>query len=78
MYAFFFRSFLQVRLEASICEPVSKVAKVSGFGDVVIEFAHVAFAEVPGGDSGLPGTVFHAAFPAGPARVVSSHSCGRV
>lgn len=61
-----------------IREPVSKVAKVPRFGDVVIEFAHVAFAKVPGGDSVLPGTVFHAAFPAAPPRVVSSHSCGRV
>jgi hypothetical protein len=33
---------------------------------------------VPGGDSGLLGTVLHAAFPAAPVRVVSSHSCGRV
>ena len=59
-------------------EPVSKVAKVPRFGDVFIEFAHVTFAEVPGGDSVLLGSVLHAAFPAGPARVVLSHSCGRV
>jgi len=49
------------------------VAEVPGFGDVFIEFAHVAFAEVPGGDSVLLGAVLHAAFPAGPARVVSNH-----
>ena len=78
MYTFFRHYFLRSRLGPLIREPVNKVAEVSGFGDVVIALAHVAFAEVPGGDSVLLGSVLHAAFPAAPPRVVLSHSYGRV